>query len=252
MAGLPGALARFFPLPSDVIAEYVEGAEGAGSAPSSGEGAGPAGSKEGAEGDGAEEATGDGAARATGDGAAKATGDGAAKATTGGGKTYTDHALPLPLLARLLSTLLSRLGALRAALAASELRAVGASLLVVYEGDAVRLASSFAALDDGRVRWKEDAEVDDTSSSGSDDDDDADKADKPTLPLTLHLIDFAHTVPTPGQGPDQGVLLGLDHFMGLVEGRLALVRAALAREGADGADGDEREPKKARTETATT
>jgi len=37
----------------------------------------------------------------------------------------------------------------------------------------------------------------------------------------VRLIDFAHTFVTPGSGPDDGVLLGLDTTLGLLNGRIA-------------------------------
>lgn len=201
MSEMPAALARFFPLPGDVVEEYID--------PSA---TPPTESTESSE-----------------------------KPKP---KSYKDHALPAPLLLRILETLLQRLAKLRSALGSAELRAVGASLLVVYESDPARLAQCFAALDEGRVRWKEDEEIDPDADSDSDGEG-GDEADR--LPVTLHLIDFAHTEAAPGQGADEGVLLGVDKFTELVKGRLDEVKKAMA--GEEGGSGDEREPKKAKIDT---
>lgn len=197
---MPAALGRFFPLPSESVSEYID--------PS----AQPAG--------------------------ATSTSDPAFSEPSAEPKSYTSHAIPLPLLQRLLSALLERLEKLRSALASAELRAVGASLLVVYESDPTRLAECFTALDEGRTKWKEDAEIDPDAES------DEGEEDELPLPISLHLIDFAHTLPKPGGGPDEGVLLGLDKFTELVRGRLEDVRKA--QEGGE-EDQDERETKKPKT-----
>lgn len=224
---MPGALARFFPLPSEVVTEYIE---------PKADSAKPTESKTPAESSG-KDLSAKIAAGQEGQGAKTTEKEGDKGKEP---KTYADHALPPSLLRRLLTTLLERLGKLKTALSSSELRAVGSSLLIVYEGDPLRLSSHFAALDEGKVKWKEDEEVDDASSSSEESEleeegDEGDEGDgkgkgKDRLPITLHLIDFAHTVPTPGRGPDEGVLRGLDHFMGLVEERLGVVEEAMSRE----------------------
>lgn len=43
-------------------------------------------------------------------------------------------------------------------------------------------------------------------------------------PYTIKLIDFAHTRFVPGQGPDEGVLLGLHTFLALIEGRIEEIK----------------------------
>ncbi|KAJ3790638.1 hypothetical protein GGU10DRAFT_383110 [Lentinula aff. detonsa] len=49
---------------------------------------------------------------------------------------------------------------------------------------------------------------------------------KPSAPYKIALIDFAHTRFVPGQGPDSGVLLGLETFAGLVEERIKEVEGS--------------------------
>lgn len=258
---MPAALARFFPLPDETITEYID--PSAASAKAASQDTRPeketreseAGLQS-AQGSDTAAAAGSASATATGSSSASASATEPASASTDAASTsavqstateaektsksenatteqsspqsYTNHAIPLPLLSRLLQTLLLRLNLLRKALSTAEIRAVGASLLVVYESDPVRLAADFTALDEGKVKWKEDEEIDETSSEECEEGEaKGGKGEEPRLPITVHLIDFAHTVATPGRGADEGVLMGLDKFVQLVEGRLEVVRRAL-------------------------
>ncbi|WVQ81572.1 hypothetical protein IAT38_003696 [Cryptococcus sp. DSM 104549] len=177
--------------------------------------------------------------------------------------TYTSHALPPALLLRLLALLSTELARLSAVLHALEIRFVGASVLIVYEGDEVRLGEALdrweakeargklrAAVgdegpEDGRERsaFSEDGSVsslsgasDDCSSASDDDEDSSDDLDgtkqdarraRRCPPLTVKMIDFAHTWLVEGEGPDEGVLKGLGVLQGLVEGRRREVEEAI-------------------------
>jgi 1D-myo-inositol-tetrakisphosphate 5-kinase/inositol-polyphosphate multikinase len=162
---------------------------------------------------------------------------------------YTDHATPARLTHRVLSDLDAQLAELEGVLRTLEIRAVGASLLVVYEGDATRLSTAFEHADARRVAKAartlgqsglgDNEEEDDSedefdsdeedSSEEDDDDDDGVKADARRAarasPFALRLIDFAHTWFVEGQGPDEGVLFGFETVRGLVQGRMAEVKA---------------------------
>lgn len=158
---------------------------------------------------------------------------------TDSSKVYKDHVIPARLTYRLLETLEERIAALAETWARFEIRAVGASLLVVYEGDADRLAASFAYADAKRVSDAaralagDDEDVDeededdfpngeDLSESETDEDseDDGVKADARRAarvpPITVRMIDFAHTWLAEGEGPDEGVLKGLATLRDLV------------------------------------
>lgn len=104
----------------------------------------------------------------------------------------------------------------------------GGSLLVVVEGDPdaleraiLRSSSHGAALN---VQQQGDGE---NADNAEDDDDDTESASttdeegnaKPEtlLPLEMRLIDFAHTRSAVGEGPDEGVLLGLRTVQRLLE-----------------------------------
>jgi 1D-myo-inositol-tetrakisphosphate 5-kinase/inositol-polyphosphate multikinase len=101
---------------------------------------------------------------------------------------------------------------------------VGSSLLIVYEGDWDRAETGVQWLakpassggDEGEEEgineeeWEEDEESEEESSDeGS------------PSPCVVRLIDFAHTRLKPGEGPDVGVLKGLDSLLSLLDGRIA-------------------------------
>lgn len=165
---------------------------------------------------------------------------------------YTAHAMPPALTARVLRLLDEEISRLETTLESVEIRAVGSSLLVAYEGDTERLtlaldrwdakkvqdaAKSFASRDNGDD--ESDDDDDDLLSSESDSDDDSDldddgfvKADKKRArrapPIAVRLIDFAHTWLVDGDGPDAGVLRGLSTVRALVNGRLEEVEKWMA------------------------
>jgi 1D-myo-inositol-tetrakisphosphate 5-kinase/inositol-polyphosphate multikinase len=164
-------------------------------------------------------------------------------------QSYTDHALDPSLLLRVLDILLEEIAKLMAALSILEMRFIGASVLVVYEGDTARLASAIerydakqallrskppAPMDKGVINMldpdDDDEEEDgddlsDLSDSTSSDDDSLDGAAADARmarrcpPLTLKMIDFAHTRMAEGEGCDEGVLKGLGTLKVLVQGR---------------------------------
>lgn len=164
------------------------------------------------------------------------------------GPSYEGHTLPPRLAARLLTCLEEELARLTETLSQIDLRAVGASVLVVYEGDANRLAQAFERFDRRRVTLaakslsqrdaQDDSDDDDDddesdSDSGSDSDDDDgvradDKRASKCPPMVVRLIDFAHTWLEEGEGPDEGVLLGLRTLRSLVQGRLKQVEEWIA------------------------
>jgi 1D-myo-inositol-tetrakisphosphate 5-kinase/inositol-polyphosphate multikinase len=138
------------------------------------------------------------------------------------------------------------LRAMRKVLAATEVRMVGASVLVVYELDpraaevtAARLmedddddAEDRAPLRDPTQGTLEDADAADATlenadaNADSDSDSDSD-SDVPGCGLyAVRLIDLAHSVPAPGRGSDLGAVQGLDTLIGLLVARGDALRAA--------------------------
>ena len=169
-----------------------------------------------------------------------------------GSVTYTDHALPAHLLLHVLDILDQEIFRLVSMLESLEMRFVGSSVLVVYEGDEDRLASSVeryesrrhlesrfpdrrTVLEDDDDDGESEVDIDEESTSSDDDEDDGARADarraRRCPPLTLRLIDFAHTRLVDGEGPDEGVLKGLRTLRGLVQGRRDEVRGFMAAEG---------------------
>jgi len=77
--------------------------------------------------------------------------------------------------------------------------------------------------DDEAVTFESDEEEYDEDDEEYEDSED--EEDAPPEPYIIKLIDFAHTRYTPGQGPDEGVLLGLDTTISLLEGRIRELQA---------------------------
>ncbi|WVR09266.1 hypothetical protein IAU60_006331 [Kwoniella sp. DSM 27419] len=163
--------------------------------------------------------------------------------------SYSSHAIGPRLLVQVLDMILSEIDRLHTLLQTLEIRFVGASVLVVYEGDAKRLAEALdrheakraiRALqaanpdtsggplrsafsddgsgfsDEGDSEDEEDEDEDDVSLDGTREDA---KMARRCPPVTVKLIDLAHTWLAEGEGPDLGVLKGLDTLKGLLEGR---------------------------------
>jgi 1D-myo-inositol-tetrakisphosphate 5-kinase/inositol-polyphosphate multikinase len=142
---------------------------------------------------------------------------------------------------RLLDILDEELSSLETTLQKFEARFVGASVLIVYEGDPDRLDLALDRHDALKARTaphaardftregdessdddeEEEEEEDEESTTTSDDDSmdgqrsDARKARR-CPPIVVRMIDFAHTWLVQGEGPDVGVLKGLDTLRGLV------------------------------------
>ena len=155
-----------------------------------------------------------------------------------------DHLLPV------LECILNEIMDLRDAIEVSETRMVGSSLLVAYEADAKRLRNVLfeaddeddntrrkeketekdliSALDETRSRKKMKVDDDDENINNHDDDDDDESSTtEETPPFVVRLIDFAHTRLADGQGPDLGVLKGLDTVIKLLRGRIKEVEKIL-------------------------
>ncbi|KAG6907516.1 hypothetical protein DXG01_008605 [Tephrocybe rancida] len=111
--------------------------------------------------------------------------------------------LPRRLLIPILRGLRDSVERIRETYSLLEMRIVGGSLLIMYEAD-WNLAEEglkrtpLRPLDHGRKEQR---------ATGR-------------LPYTVKLVDFAHTCVSPGMGPDEGVLLGLDTMVRLLEGRI--------------------------------
>ncbi|KAI0034998.1 hypothetical protein K488DRAFT_44224 [Vararia minispora EC-137] len=104
-----------------------------------------------------------------------------------------------------------------------ELRMVGASLLVVYEADHSRAEEGVRWVEEQMKLVEKGALYEDEE--GGDEKDDEHEKNTPFAPFSVKLIDFAHTRLKPGEGPDDGVLLGIETLLRLLEGRIKEVSA---------------------------
>jgi len=161
----------------------------------------------------------------------------------GGGVTllegiYRIHAIPAKTMLRVLALIDKQLSDLETVLQSLEMRFVGASVLIVYEGDLTRL-------DDALAQWEskiheedplkpveeedDEASIESESEDESEDDLDGTKEDekmaKECPPVIVKMIDFAHTWIAEGQGVDEGVLKGLATLRSLIRGRKAELEA---------------------------
>lgn len=153
--------------------------------------------------------------------------------------TNPNTGLPADTILTLLTSLYDSLADLRKALAGTHMRMVGGSVLIIYEGDRERAAAASGrgggpgSLEDVEDEVDDEAESDqieveideqgeivmestpgDTSEASS-----SSCTDPQPRLYTISLIDFAHTRVVPGEGPDQGVLMGMDTLIGLVARR---------------------------------
>ncbi|OJA08942.1 hypothetical protein AZE42_07503 [Rhizopogon vesiculosus] len=152
--------------------------------------------------------------------------------------------LPPLLLHRVLTTLKADLEELKATLSNIEMRMIGGSILIVYEGDWARASKVFST-PSGTGTTEEEEEDDDDDEveveidengqivleSIPDEAMDEDEDEKGAPLCSLSLIDFAHTRLTEGQGADEGVLKGIQTIIDLVRQRREKVAAMLPREG---------------------
>lgn len=151
--------------------------------------------------------------------------------------------LPADTLLTLLTSLHGALTDLRKSLSGAHVRMVGGSVLIVYEGD-WETAAAASGRGGGPENFEEEeseedggaesdlieVEVDEQGeiimgSETSESSSETSSTDLPPRLYTISLIDFAHTRVVPGEGPDQGVLTGMDTLIRLVDRRKREVAA---------------------------
>lgn len=108
------------------------------------------------------------------------------------------NGLPPKTLLPILRTISQNVAQIRDVLSRVHMRMVGGSLLIVYEANWTCAEEGVKALTSG--------------------------VSTPSPPFVVKLIDFAHTRILPAQGPDKGVLLGLDTLIRLLDGRIEEVQ----------------------------
>lgn len=129
--------------------------------------------------------------------------------------------LPKEQLLPIIEVIRKRVAAVREAYAQLEIRMAGGSFLIIYESDFERAKQGIALLEEGEVEEGEDNDEDE-----DEDEDESEEEDnsKPGPSCLVKLIDFAHTKMVPGEGPDEGVLLGMDTTLKLLDGRIAQIK----------------------------
>ncbi|KAG8679024.1 hypothetical protein FRC09_019319 [Ceratobasidium sp. 395] len=133
---------------------------------------------------------------------------------------FFPQTVPREHLLNVLSAVHSKLLEIQHVLAETEIRMVGGSVLIVWEGDPTTLARAVEATESGRDVVQE-------SQNDSKDDGELDEsARKPGQVCVVKFIDFAHTQLVLGEGPDQGVLMGISVMIKLLEGRIHDLRKA--------------------------
>ncbi|KAI9466966.1 hypothetical protein BJY52DRAFT_1235592 [Lactarius psammicola] len=137
-----------------------------------------------------------------------------------------DVGLPRTLLLPVLKSIRKSVQEIRDVMGAIEMRMVGGSLLIIYEGDWDRtemgvqwLARQAAsATGDEEFEGAEEEDSEDDSDSGDDSEDGHKGGTK--SPCVVKVIDFAHTRLKAGEGPDRGVLKGLETVLTLLDARI--------------------------------
>jgi len=126
-----------------------------------------------------------------------------------------------PVLLAVLDGIISQVEEIAAVFRKLEIRMVGGSLLMVWEGDKIALKHS---LEERQKDHRHAALSESERSDGGSEDDTSehDEAKNRTSPAyTVKIIDFVHTRMTPGSIGGEGVQLGLETVLKLLKGRKA-------------------------------
>ncbi|KDQ18561.1 hypothetical protein BOTBODRAFT_103744 [Botryobasidium botryosum FD-172 SS1] len=149
--------------------------------------------------------------------------------------------VPPRLLERMIECITHDVRKIRDAVQATEMRMIGGSLLIIWEGDSETLEKAFEAWDARTAKRNDEDEGEEEDEDEDEDEESEDdtgtgditpggttinKPKKLGPPFLVKLIDFAHTRHALGEGPDQGVLLGLKTTLDLLDGRLKEIREA--------------------------
>lgn len=129
------------------------------------------------------------------------------------------------LLMQVLEGVLEKLRGLVQAVERTEMRMIGGSALIVWEGDEKVLEGALEGTEAGLAGEEE---SDGSGSSVGGEVEGVSRSSGGGPPFVVRLIDFAHTRGVPGEGPDVGVLQGLRTTIHLVQGRIEEVKLALS------------------------
>jgi 1D-myo-inositol-tetrakisphosphate 5-kinase/inositol-polyphosphate multikinase len=146
--------------------------------------------------------------------------------TSTSGSPLSSSGLPKETLEPILRAIYDEIAEIRQVCSSLEIRMVGASLLIVYEADWTRAEQSLTSSSEEEDEKGEDADMDGDDDEDEDEDEDESNSKRPGPPFVVKLIDFAHTRLAPGEGPDEGVLLGMDTVLKLLDARLEEIGAS--------------------------
>ena len=132
--------------------------------------------------------------------------------------------LPKEQLLPVIEAIRKHVAVMRDVFAQLEIRMVGGSLLIIYESDLERAKQGIGLLEDG-VGEEEEDEYEEEEDEDAEEKEEVDEENtKPGPPCLVKLIDFAHIKAVVGEGPDEGVLLGMDTTLRLLDGRIAQIQ----------------------------
>lgn len=121
---------------------------------------------------------------------------------------------------RIVGRILRDVRGAQAVLEAEESKMYSASLLFVYEGDAVKAKEAEDAATKAEIEALQTATAAGKNALNEEDDDEVElEDDEEPVPkvATVKLIDFAHASWTPGQGPDENALRGVRSVVKILE-----------------------------------
>ena len=124
--------------------------------------------------------------------------------------------LPRDLLHQVLPGLVAEVEEICEAVRHTEMRMVGSSLLVIYEADWDVLRQNLQSC----LRYAPSDEEDEKDEEEDADEHSDSSADTLGPPYIAKLIDFGHTRLREGDGPDTGVIMGLETTIRLFKNRL--------------------------------
>ncbi|KAJ2936594.1 hypothetical protein H1R20_g499, partial [Candolleomyces eurysporus] len=129
--------------------------------------------------------------------------------------------LPAHVLLPVLKGIRKEIAGLRGALSKLEFRMVGGSILVIYEAEWERAESAIKRyLEESKQEPFPQKAGEEKEKKEEDDEEDDDNENLPPPAFTVKLIDFGHIRVEAGVGPDEGVLLGIDTVLRLLDGRI--------------------------------
>jgi hypothetical protein len=132
-----------------------------------------------------------------------------------------DIGLPRTLLLPVLKSIRKSVQEIRDVMNAIEMRMVGGSLLIIYEGDWDRAEMGVQWLAEQAASATAYEETEDDSEEYEDSEDESEDEQRGSKsPCVVKVIDFAHTRLKAGEGPDRGVLKGLETLLSLLDERM--------------------------------